>query len=128
MLCVCLAYIAAPSTRLLQAQVLQHGKCHTRRPSFHTGLRVLSNYISLQQQHVTLAQAIVRQTRNGRISTLALEVFGASQILQEMCVASLDVHAHPEMKPFTGHQVDAPLCTWASLQASRNESGATETL
>ena len=64
-----------------------------------TGLRVLANYVSLQQQHVTLAQALARQERQGRLAALALEVFAASQILQDMCISCLDIHAHPEAKP-----------------------------
>jgi hypothetical protein len=61
-------------------------------------LRVLANFVSMQQHYVALAVHISKNINQGRLANACTDFFPASQIVVEMAM-SVDIHSSPQSKP-----------------------------
>jgi len=61
-------------------------------------MRVLANFVAMQQHYVALAVETSKHISHGRLALCCTEFFSASQSVIEMAM-SIDIHASPQSKP-----------------------------
>ena len=61
-------------------------------------LRVIANFVSLQQQFVSLAVQIEKHSNHGRIAHMAAEFCQIAQVVVDLAM-DIDIHDSPESKP-----------------------------
>ena len=77
----------------------EHVANAVRAASVHSpSLRVLANFVSLQQHFVALGVEISKGTKHGRVANMCSEFFATSQVVVEMAI-SLDISLSPQTKP-----------------------------
>ena len=62
-------------------------------------LRVLANFVSLQQHFVALGVTIQKGSNHGQIANECCEFFATSQVVVDMAISTLDISLSPQTKP-----------------------------